>query len=176
MEPHDDQATLQGFSQGRPHGSKNTTSFTRHRLLMYALASGKTQKEAAELVNMTPQAVSLICRTDTFKLELEKLMDEIRQGFTEQMSDPMKVLLHNGVTAANTMVSLLSSSKDEVRRASAADILDRVMGKAVQREMILTGEIQPAPAFDPKDPESVRAAHEALFGKKGSANGTPQEG
>lgn len=64
---------------------------------------------------------------DTFYPKIQKLM---RDGGTAE-----SVLKKSESLAAVTLVELLQSDKDEVRRAVAKDILERVGGKAVERSV-----------------------------------------
>lgn len=80
------------------------------------IASGKTKKEAAELVEVTPQTISKWMQIKGF----EELMNNLRVVTLYEAQDQLRSLAKN---ATNVLADLLSKSKNERVRLDAAKYL-----------------------------------------------------
>lgn len=73
---------------------------------------------------------------ELFDSLLPTLKKLIKAGGTAE-----QVLKQSEPHAAVTLVSLLGSDKDDVRRAAAKDLLDRTLGKPVERSVNIYGNV-----------------------------------
>ena len=120
---------------GRFHGTKPAEHYLpeekpwhRAAALMFA-AGAVTIKEVAEAFDVTPPTVRNLLRTPWFQERVSDLMAE--HGGRDIMT-LFKAETYNSLV---TLVELRDNTKvpAAVRRATAVDILDRALGKAVQR-------------------------------------------
>lgn len=100
-----------------------------HRIMLYLAAGGNNVTEIAGITGYTPQHVSTIVRQDWFQTQLTRLIEESGKPVIDQ-------LLQN--EAKNCLTSLLAlrdgpTTPPSVKAAVSINILDRVLGKAVQK-------------------------------------------
>jgi hypothetical protein len=96
--------------------------------------AGLTDRAIAEMVDCTPQSVSIVSRSPLFKAELNRRLKERNSdGVVEEVEAGIGkarlILEQNSAKAAETQVELLDCEDDSVRLRSAGSILDRALGK-----------------------------------------------
>lgn len=100
----------------------------RHKQMVVLSAAGMKNKDIGELLGMSDSRVSVILNDPRAVKLRERLAAEIVQQLTESAAE---VLAGYQVEAAHTMGTLMRHAESEnVRRMSAADILDRTGHKA----------------------------------------------
>jgi len=79
---------------------------------------------------------------DERKLFMESMMDflPIFKKFN-QLKDPESILQMAGPIAARTLIHCMVFGDNKTRESSASKVLDRVMGKPVERQISLMGDI-----------------------------------
>lgn len=99
-----------------------------HRLMAYAAASGRTNQEIAVEFGYSTQQVANILGTPEVRQLIAEIIAETQQGNIEPLIE------RAAVDAITTMHGLCVNEKvaPSVRRAAAADLLDRFRGKPVQ--------------------------------------------
>lgn len=99
-----------------------------HRLIMYLLAQGKSQREISSLTGYSEGWVSQVVRQPWFRERLTQTLDGAGLSAVEEK-------IRDGADAAlETITELMSTARSESVRASCAfDLLDRHLGKAKQR-------------------------------------------
>lgn len=99
-----------------------------HRLIMYLVAQGKSQREVAHLTGYSEGWISQVVRQPWFRDRLTQTLDGAGYSVVEEK-------IRDGADAAlDTITELMTSARSESVRASCAfDLLDRHLGKAKQR-------------------------------------------
>lgn len=100
-----------------------------HRVMLYLAAAGNNGSEIAGITGYSPEHVSIILRQPWFQTQLTRLIEESGKPVIDQ-------LLQN--EAKNCLTSLLAlrdgpTTPPSVKAAVSINILDRVLGKAVQK-------------------------------------------
>lgn len=136
----------------------------RHKEIMRRMLLGQKQIDIAREMGMNQPSVSVIVNSTRFRQALAAMEGSIEQLFVEgivdkELNDPVRRRLHEvKEDAINEMVSLMQTAESEtVRRASAADILDRAGYKP--REIV---EQQHSFNVDQKMSEDISRALEDL--------------
>ena len=110
---------------------------SRHLRMIDLSLEGRTRKDIAEIVGMTPQNVYLVSESPLFQQELARRRekkDEHHDSDTLLALEEAKNILSRGASqAAQVHVDLLDSQSERVKQASASAILDRT-GLAPQRQ------------------------------------------
>lgn len=102
-----------------------------HRLILLLKLKGFSNREIAHQADYTESHVSQICRQPWFQQRLVELL-------SERVEEPLVELVR--IEAANSMHTLIelrdTSHSHEVRKGCAMAILDRHLGKPIQRQEI----------------------------------------
>lgn len=122
-------------SSARLHGLKPPATViqkekTWHYAAALMMAAGSvTAQEVAEAFNVTPQTINNLVRQPWFQEQVTTLMRE------HGGRDIMELFRAETFNSLVTLTELRDNAKvpAAVRRASASDILDRALGKALQR-------------------------------------------
>jgi transcriptional regulator with XRE-family HTH domain len=101
----------------------------KQRLAVLLMASGTTQKEAADLVGVDKQTISRWKKLAAFKNHLDKKAAEV-EAEVEQARD---VLIEGAFLAALRMLYSLDSGDEAVALRAAGGILDRVGISKIQK-------------------------------------------
>ncbi len=116
---------------------------SRHKEIMRRTLLGQSQVDIAKELGMTQVGVNQIVNSDKFQRNLHALQGTVEQMLVEgivdrELNDPVRQKLDEyKLDAVNEMFSLMKHAESEtVRRASAADILDRAGYKP--REVVET--------------------------------------
>lgn len=119
-----------GSGTGEPRAINRISP--RQKDIMRRLLLGQTQKEIADYLGYSPVRVSQIVNSPVFKRAFQMYEATFEEMFTERLvdkkvEDPIKEKLDlYKVDAIDTMYELMNQAEsDNVRRASAQDILDR---------------------------------------------------
>lgn len=118
-----DRPFREGFDIARLNG--------RHRRLMRELCVGHTIKDAATIVGLSADHAAKIARTPLFQKELAKMQSEIDQQFVDTLAEnPVHLARYKleraSSAAADALISGLSDERQEEKRRSAVEILNRV--------------------------------------------------
>ena len=116
----------------RLHGEPNLAVLhekAEHRIIVYLKAQGLSNKEVAEKTGFTYPWVSQIVRQPWFRL---RLVQELKDAGIDQISS---VLKSSALDSVFTLIDLRDdpSTPRAVRRSCADSLLDRFLGKAVQK-------------------------------------------
>lgn len=105
-----------------------------HRIIVYLKAQGMSNNEIAEKTHYTYQWVSQVTRQPWFRL---RLTQELKEAGIDQVSAALR---SSALDSVFTLIDLRDdpSTPRAVRRSCADSLLDRFLGKAVQK--IETGE------------------------------------
>lgn len=121
-------------SEDRLHGDRQPTfgiarEKPEHRLILYMKLQGLSNKTIAERMGRTQMHISELCRQPWFRL---RLIEEMKRAGRDGLQSLMAT---EGENSFNTLVELRDSkdSPAAVRKAAADSILDRLMGKPVQK-------------------------------------------
>ena len=126
---------LRGFSRLKTlYGQENNKPAVvikkenaRHRRILYMKAHGMSNRDIAEVVQMSPVSIGLITRQEWFKAALVQLMNACGIDGVKQ------VIQGAAIDSVYKVIQLRDAAKSEaVQRDCAFDILDRYLGKAVQ--------------------------------------------
>lgn len=100
-----------------------------HRIMLYLAAAGNNVTEIAGITGYTPQHVSTITRQDWFQKQLVGLLEESGKPVIDQL------LQSEAKNSLNVLLQLRdgASTPPAVKMNCAFNILDRVLGKAVQK-------------------------------------------
>jgi len=116
---------------------------SRHKEILRRTLLGQSQVDIAKALGMTQVAVNQIVNSDIFQRNLRALQGTLEQMLIEgiidrELNDPVRQKLDEyKLDAINEMFYLMKHAESEtVRRASAADILDRAGYKP--REVVET--------------------------------------
>ena len=116
---------------------------SRHKEILRRTLLGQSQVDIAKALGMTQVGVNQIVNSDKFQRNLHALQGTLEQMIIEvivdrELNDPVRQKLDEyKIDAINEMFSLMKHAESEtVRRASAADILDRAGYKP--REVVET--------------------------------------
>lgn len=116
----------------------------RHYRMLDLFAGGKSNKEVAELVELSEQQVSIIVNSPSFQHELSirraSLENRIDEGLSQQVVQPSerqeevdKILREGTVAAAEKLKELVGNQNAAVSRLAANDLLDRTGHPRVNR-------------------------------------------
>jgi len=100
-----------------------------HRIVVYLKAQGLSNKEIAERTGYTNAWVGQVCRQPWFRL---KLVQELKEAGIDQVNAVLKA---SALDSVFTLVDLRDdvTAPKAVRKSCADSLLDRYLGKAVQR-------------------------------------------
>lgn len=121
-----------------------------HKHAAYYLATRTPRKKVAELFNVSTRTISALLTQPWFQ---KILSDVIKDTVGTDVMDLFKAELINSV---NTLVEIRDSEKTPaiVRANVAKEIVDRVMGRTVQKvETTVTKGLSPDPVAEAKDLE-----------------------
>src|SRR4029077_6763815 len=132
-----------------------------HRKAAWALAQGHSLKEVANLLDRSEPAVQNLTRQQWFQAEVTTIMAECGR-------DEMALIRAEAFNSVNTLRDLRDNPKvpAAVRFASAKDILDRTLGKPVQRVETtqVTSTRGPSPEVDRLEQENNRMRRDSELG------------
>lgn len=122
----------------------------RHFEILSLCLAGNGPKEIAQALDMTPQAISLITKSQIFQTELarrrERLDNKIDNELAATPVRAKRLLDESALAAAQVHVDCLNEMDPKVRQASANSILDRVFGQAASKQqpvvLISVGDIE----------------------------------
>jgi hypothetical protein len=102
----------------------------RHFIILDQFLAGVPQKQIAESLGMSAQAVYIITNSPSFQHELAMRRAIVEENVNESVSnktdEALNFLRSSSLKAAETIVNGMSSIKEEIAQKSAMDILDRV--------------------------------------------------
>jgi len=99
---------------------------TRHLEIVRRVVCGQDLKTIAEEMGIHYQSVVCISNSPLFKLEKEKMIREVNDKLTDNLSDPKQYLNAKSLTAAKKLVHLCENGTTEsIQLSSANSILDR---------------------------------------------------
>jgi len=132
------------------HGTKQAAVVVRteqpwHRVAAFLFASGASTRDVAEATDKTPTTVLNLLRQSWFQSQVAALIE--KNGAT----DILTLFKAEQFNSFATMVELRDDDRlsSTVRLKAAADILDRAMGKAVQRvESSVTRRVEADPVLE----------------------------
>lgn len=104
------------------------TERPKHRIAAFMVARGATREEVADVLGVSKSTVSNWWQTKWFQ-------DLVAAQMQEQGKDIMDLLKSEQIKTFNVLVEMRDNPKvaATVRKSICVDILDRTMGKAVQR-------------------------------------------
>lgn len=134
-----------------------------HRLMIYMKACGASNKEIAEKLDLTPQTVANVLKQPWARL---RLVEELRA----QGHDALQGLLKG--TAADSIFRLIeerdnANAKPSERIAAANSLLDRFLGKPIQKVEERVGALP-----DPADVEAIDRELQAVVAEEKRLAGT----
>jgi citrate lyase gamma subunit len=104
----------------------------RHYQILELYLAGHGPKEIAQVVEMTPQAITLITKSPLFQSEASRRRANIEAKTDEQLANvpaiAKQVLENASLEAAMVHVENMGSTDPRVRHASAEAILTRAVG------------------------------------------------
>lgn len=102
---------------------------SNHRIMLYLAAQGYNCSEIAGITDYSPQQVSTVMRQEWFQKQLAGLLEESGKPVIDQL------LSSEATNSLNTLLELRDNrqSPASVRAQCAFNILDRVLGKPVQK-------------------------------------------
>ena len=105
----------------------------RHYMVMDLLILGLKQKQIAEKIGLSEQAVSSIVRSKVFRDELPKRLAKVMETPGQDGISTEQLLREKTREAAERLCELLDSKEDRVALRAAQDILDRAGYGKVKR-------------------------------------------
>ena len=110
----------------------------RHYEILNLSLGGNGPKEIAQVLGMTPQAISLITKSPVFQNELARRRDginaEVDAGLASSPLRAKELLESSAHRAAEVQVELLESPDHKTKLASSKEILDRVLGSGKEHQ------------------------------------------
>jgi len=122
----------------------------RHRLIMYYLLFGETQKKIAENMGMSERHLSRITNSPVFQQEFEKLSQEMREKIIDTSAVCQEIIDSATPEAARELIDLMHNASNDRDRLRAIDLilsysnLAEEKGKAKLRKPITWTEEQMA--------------------------------
>lgn len=116
---------------------------TKHRLIMYRLLAGQTQKQIANDLGLSETWVSLVKSSDIFKEEYQRLVDMVRAKVIDTSSEVQEIINCAAPTAAKKIVELMESSDSKIQLKASEKVVDysdfgRDLNKEANKPIILT--------------------------------------
>lgn len=102
--------------------------------MMDLVLLGKKQKEIAEELGLTPQAVCSIVNSTVFREHLPIRLIEIKQNPEGEKFSALGIIHKFSEEAAQKLVDMLDSEDPRIRMSAATDILDRAGYGRYQRQ------------------------------------------
>lgn len=106
------------------------------RRFVIAMLESPTKKEAAEAIGMSP---------DTVYRWPDEVFDAIAAIEADRQASAISILAANVPKAAMVKTAGLDSDNEKIRQDSATEVLDRVLGKPMQRSEVTGGDGAPVP-------------------------------
>ena len=110
----------------------------RHKKIVELCLAGHSNKDIAQVVGLTPQAIGLITRAPIFQQALAQRRQEQNAQEDEELHQSLvkarTIIEEASVEAAETQVELLNCEDSSIRLQSAKAILDRAFGSQEKSE------------------------------------------
>jgi hypothetical protein len=137
-----------------------------HRIILYLKGQGLSNKEVAEKTGYTPAWVCQICRQPWFRL---RLVQELKDAGQDQIQ---LVLKASALDSVYTIIDIRDdvTAPKAVRRACADSLLDRFLGKAVQKIESSGERVPSSPEISAVESELADIDRQL---KEPESNGTP---
>lgn len=143
--------TVHGVVDPRTHRQPDTINYIpkntpheiqklkpRHHEIMRRLLCGHSQAQIAQDLKMSPQTISMICKSALFKKELTRLQRELENNIVNKLSDVGMQLRALQPQAVNVLAQLMNNKTGSVpatvRRAAAKDVLELASKQKVADE------------------------------------------
>ena len=115
----------------------------KHRLIMYRLLAGQTQKQIANDLGLSETWVSLVKNSKIFKEEYQKLVDEVRSKVVDSSAEVQEIINCAAPTAAKKIVELIDSDEPKIQLKASEKVVDysdfgRGLNKEANRPIVLT--------------------------------------
>ena len=117
----------------------------RHKLIMFKLLSGQSQRKVAKDMSLTETWISLLVNDPLFQEEYQKLVDEVRDKVTDTASEVQEIINLAAPKAAKKIVALMDSDESNVKFKACKSVVDysdfgQEREKEINKPLIFTKE------------------------------------
>jgi len=96
----------------------------KHRLIMYRLLTGHTQRQIAQAMGLTETWVSLVVNDPLFKEEYQKLLDEVRAKVIDTSAEVQETINAAALKAAKRLTELVDSDDPKIKLKASEAVID----------------------------------------------------
>ena len=97
----------------------------KHRLIMYRLLSGQSQRQIAKDMSLSETWVSLVVNDPLFKEEYHKLVDMVRAKVIDTSKRVQEIINAAAPEAARKIVELMDELDPSIRLKAAKEVVDK---------------------------------------------------
>lgn len=115
----------------------------KHRIIMYRLLAGQTQKQIANDLGLTETWVSLVKNSKIFQEEYQKLVEMVRAKVVDTSSEVQEIINCAAPKAAKMIVALIDSDDSKIQLKASEKVVDysdfgRELDREINKPIVLT--------------------------------------